>query len=116
MRHLSLAIFLTCFACIAGSSIAIPAMTLTPRPTQTHVAPTATQETQKLGTFTIIADLVYIRDREGEVTTREKYYFKGGEIVSCYLTDSGWCMLDNGTKVWSGCLSPNPLDLGCEAR
>jgi len=112
MRHLSLAIFLACFACIAGSSIAIPAMTLTPHPTQTHVAPTATQETQKLGTFTIIAARVYLRDHDNEVVG----YKSLGDNVSCHVMDSGWCMLDNGTKIWSGCLDPNPLDLGCEAR
>lgn len=43
-------------------------------------------------------------------------YLEPGHTVQCQPQDNGWCNLDNGTRVWQGCLDPNPMGLGCRKR
>ena len=88
-----------------------------PEPTITQAIPTRASTitplpTQAGQTFTVTATTLYIRDRAGEVAG----YLHHGDLVTCVPTDSGWCLIDRGLKVWAGCLEPNPRELKCEAK
>jgi len=120
MRRISLSIFLLCFACISGFSAAI-ALTPTALPTtlptkavtQT-ISPTVvpTENVPILGSFTVMAAKVYIRDRDDNIIG----YLSNNDTVFCHPSKSGWCIMTNHTRIWGGCLSPNPQELGCEAK
>jgi len=120
MRRISLSIFLLCFACISGFSVAIaltPTALPTPLPirvmTQT-ISPTTvpTENVPILGTFTVIVSMVYVRDHDDNIVS----YLSSNDTISCHLSESGWCIMENNTRIWGGCLAPNPQQLGCEAK
>lgn len=68
--------------------------------------------TRAIQTYTVTAYRLWIRDRDGYAAG----YLENGDLVICKPSESGWCMLDRGRRVWAGCLDPNPEKLGCEAR
>ena len=89
-----------------------------------EVAPTPTPEivirsdlltpvpTREIQTYTVTAYRLWIRDGDGD----SDGYLENGDLVICKLSESGWCMLDRGRRVWGGCLDPNPMELGCEEK
>ena len=104
MTRLLIVLSLAALACVAPSTLAVspPAATATPAPTAT-IAP--------LPEYTAVG-YVYIRDASG-VTAGD--YFSAGDIIRCRL-DGDWCILADDTRVWAGCLDPNPAGRGCRER
>lgn len=76
----------------------MPVFTGTPQPTETE-APVY----YPIG-------IVHVRTVEGEHVR----YAYPGEPVQCVPQLSGWCLLMDGTRIWSGCLGIG--DKGCKAK
>jgi len=123
MKRMIVILAMASMACLTQVTPAmptkVPTTTLAPAAVPTNTPELITQDdpirlppTLEIHTYTVIANKLYIRDRDGEVAG----YLDQGEMVTCMPADSGWCILDHGQRVWSGCLAPNPKDLGCEAR
>jgi len=97
------------------SEIATPSPTFTPfRIHSATPVNTATPYLQKptktpLPQYTVTG-LVHIRDFEGE----HKGYKHPGDLVTC-LMSGDWCLLEDGTKIWAGCLEPGN-GKGCGAK
>jgi len=62
--------------------------------------------------YTVSAYRLWVRDMD----MMRVEYLSQGDPVTCMPTDSGWCIMEQGRRVWAGCLDPNPKQLGCEAR
>lgn len=62
--------------------------------------------------YTVVASKLYVRDNALDVVSHLDY----GDVVSCHLLPSGWCLIYRDQMVWSGCLNPNPMQLECKAR
>jgi hypothetical protein len=106
-----LGLSLACALQAAPAILANP--TQAPTPTATVVDVEVEPEpTPKLRTYTVTAYRLWVRDMDMERVG----YLRHGEPVECVPTDSGWCMMEGGWRVWEGCLEPNPNELGCEAR
>lgn len=89
----------------------LPVYTVTP--TQASKQATRTpMPTRTPDTFTVLAAVLNVRNADGDVVGR----LKQGEPVSCYPSSSGWCMMEDGNKVWGGCLEPNEKGLECKAK
>lgn len=86
--------------------------TKTPKPTARFDAIAAPTKTPAGSMYSVSAFVLYVRDRDGQVAG----YLHHGDPVFCMPVESGWCMMEHGQKVWAGCLDPNPLELGCEAK
>ena len=76
--------------------------------------PLATATTQ---TFVVAAASVYTRDTgNGKITG----FVIDGQTIACVPMDqgpqAGWCIMDQDTKVWAGCLTPNILNKECRSR
>jgi hypothetical protein len=86
--------------------------TVIPPTLQAVIVRVTPEPTLFLRTFTVMAETLWIRDSNDDRVG----YFSQGQAIACSLLKSGWCMLERGRRVWSGCLDPNPMDLGCEQR
>lgn len=84
-------------------------------PTQNKVLATSTDlptlTTSTPLPFYTVTGLVYVRDFTGDPVG----YIHLGDRVQCRLAGD-WCLLENGTKVWSGCLEPNLSDKECKSK
>lgn len=58
-----------------------------------------------------ITGTVYVREVANEDMVVG--YMVEGQTVHA-VCDGHWCEFDNGLKVWRGCTSDNPFNLGCE--
>jgi len=117
---------LAVLAVLAISSLACLAQATpvyTPWPTFTPAEPTITEtqpapmaivatRTSAKKTFIVSATWLWIRNANDD----KKGFLHYGDIVECIPSKSGWCMIGQGLRVWSGCLEPNPDNLGCEAK
>jgi hypothetical protein len=103
MTRLLLLLSLASLACIAPAAMVAP----TPPVSTVTAVPTVTQTEQVFTT----TGYVYIRDAAGLAID----YLEPGETVTC--TPAGdYCILSDTSRIWRGCLSPNPLGLGCKER
>jgi len=53
---------------------------------------------------------VYLRDFENE----PRGYKYPGDLVTCKISGD-WCLLEDGLKIWAGCLEPGN-GKGCSAK
>jgi hypothetical protein len=114
MKRFLLIISLVSLACTLEVAPAIiETVTRAPTPTSTVVDVEVEPEpTPEIRAYTVTAYRLWVRDRDMERVG----YLRQGDPVECMPTDSGWCMMEGGRRVWAGCLEPNPKELGCEAR
>jgi len=74
-------------------------------------APTQIATKTPMPQYTVMG-LVHVRDFEGE----HKGYKHPGEMVTCLMSDDkNWCLLEDGLKIWAGCLEPGN-GKGCSAK
>ena len=100
MKKILLIALVVMLACSSEPFGALPVQS------ETQVKPLSTLpqpdiDVGELIAVTVLASTLYVRD---VITGDVVDHIDGGEEITCRLTDSGWCLLENGTKVWAGCL------------
>lgn len=76
-----------------------------------HTYTPAETETLVPRVYTVAAYHLYVRDADLQIVD----VLDQGTNLVCVPSSSGWCLLENGTRVWQGCLSdPGPYE--CEER
>lgn len=83
--------------------------TITPSPSPVSVVAAIEMP---LPEYIVAATTLNVRNFDGDVVA----YFHEGDVVACTPVESGWCLMESGIKVWSGCLDPNVYDFGCANR
>ena len=114
---------LATLACTIPANQALATQTPTlPVPTSTAASPLAAslattpalaEPTPTPQTFTVAVASVYIRDTGSMAVTG---WAQKGDTIACKPTNSGWCIMDQGTKIWAGCLTPNITRNGCKEK
>jgi len=116
---LTIALFLV-MACMQSATLPVVSSSVatsspvvfqsTPTPFRIASATPTTAHTKTPLPHYTVTGLVHIRDFEGE----HKGYKHPGDLVTC-LMSGDWCLLEDGLKIWAGCLDPGN-GKGCRAK